>query len=549
MSLIGDAAFIYTDPRNGQEVVHRLVAPLSGLQPRHDQWRSVRTSLDRSITQVTTIGDGVYELVGRIRYDSMPDALLQMLVFAANGLELKYVPDLSRSTSYLARLIPDGNVVGLTPDSDRWMLGEYEATVVLRRKASFAGLLGRTDGLVICWEAGQSWADAHFTNSTGGMARGRDGAWHSVAPDVPRTTWGTDPVTGLLVPRYLTEPGGANLIPGNRQKFEGWLAFQGAVVTVTQGQTIPGHSPAGAATRIETMGGASTQKYYVQAGVRDGSSPETQSVIISNIGIHGVQVTTNSGPSGVIVLPGDTRRIVTSRSDGGAPGSARQMQFRALDPAHDLDFLAWAPQIEITPYATSPILDPTASSPDPTTRDRDTLSVDLPDEVARPGTPLAIYARTLVGASGLDVPGGASLWALTNHGGAVPRLSLNLHSATATLQLYHSNGESFTNASTSLVPAAGDLLESLTLIWTDSAGMLTGRLIARVLPAGSSQWGPIHAADLPPRAPAAAWSAPRLYVGSRGAAPGVYEYEALKVYAGRLSGSDEYMLRYMREAR
>ena len=44
----------------------------------------------------------------------------------------------------------------------------------------------------------------------------------------------------------------------------------------------------------------------------------------------------------------------------------------------------------------------------------------------------------------------------------------------------------------------------------------------------------------------AEWSARRLYIGSRGTEPGVYEYEALKVYAGRLSGTPEQLMAYAR---
>lgn len=390
--------------------------------------------------------------------------------------------------------------------------------------------LMRDPRLLIDWTGGTPFPAGSYTRASDGATRGADGVWRQVAAGVPRTTWRRD-ASGLLVSATLSEPGTPNLVPGDRQKFEGWTTGSGATATVTQGYTIPGYSPPGEATHIQTSGGTVQSKLSLNLGTRDITGPETVSIVIFNIGANTMQVLVDGGPPSVNVPPGETKHVRSTKADG-AQGTPRIIRLRSLGVDDPLEFLAYAPQMELTAYGTSPILDPTASSPNPTIRAADSLYLGLPAEIQTPGAALAIYSRCAVGASGLDVGNHPGVWSISNGTSSAPSLRLQLSSTSGQARLSHFNHQGINVGTGSAVATAGQLLETLSLIWADSAGLLTGRLIAAI------NRGPLSAADLPPLAPAAAWSAPRLYVGSRGTAPGVFEWERLRVWSGYIAGSD-----------
>src|SRR5690606_23584318 len=125
---------------------------------------------------------------------------------------------------------------------------------------------------------------------------------------------------------------------------------------ITQGQTIPGWTRPGVATRIQTSGGTHFIKYLVNVGSASEGEVVTSSVLVHNQGAHPAVIAPNTSSVSETVQPGQTRRVEGTFVH--SEGLNRQIQIRATDPAHDLDVVAWAPQIELTPYATSPILDP-----------------------------------------------------------------------------------------------------------------------------------------------------------------------------------------------
>ena len=190
MAVKGDAALIYTHPVTGQQVVHRLGAPLSTFRPRIVQRRYVRHSLDRTVRDVVTIGPPVYELVARIRFDALPNDLLELLNHGANGVPVTYLPSLSGHTSYDATIVLDDDVIALDPDRDRWVRGEYEfATLLLRRSTPWGELLGG-DVLLFRYVAGQALPPgATFSRSSPAWHVGRDGVLRQAAANVPRVEW------------------------------------------------------------------------------------------------------------------------------------------------------------------------------------------------------------------------------------------------------------------------------------------------------------------------------------------------------------------------
>jgi len=105
------------------------------------------------------------------------------------------------------------------------------------------------------------------------------------------------------------------------------------------------------ATRIRTTGGTHEAKYYINIERPSiANQSYTGSVCIKNIGSKPVQFTTNLGPI-VTVDPGEWARAIISANGNGT--SYFQLQFRTLNVDDDLDFIAWGPQAEHKPFATS----------------------------------------------------------------------------------------------------------------------------------------------------------------------------------------------------
>jgi hypothetical protein len=145
------------------------------------------------------------------------------------------------------------------------------------------------------------------------------------------------------------EEGTTNLVPSNRLKFEGWNAYGGAQVTRTQNVEFPeiGRNDA---TRIRTTGGTNTLKYYLPIERSIANQAYIGSVYIKNIGSKPVQFYTQLG-SRVTVNPGEWTRAIAS---GVGRGTLQfQLRFETLDVDDDLDFIAWGPQAEHKPFATS----------------------------------------------------------------------------------------------------------------------------------------------------------------------------------------------------
>lgn len=157
------------------------------------------------------------------------------------------------------------------------------------------------------------------------------------------------PGEGRFGGAVAVEEGTTNLIPSERLRFEGWVAYLGAEVTVTQGYGIPGVTPDGA-TRIQTVGGTAPVKYYI-ARSSDPGNPASLSVWVYNIGQKTVRVMGNAIPGTTNVAPGEIRRCTLSTSSVGS--GERQIQFCALEANDSLDFIAYQPQIEAKPFPTS----------------------------------------------------------------------------------------------------------------------------------------------------------------------------------------------------
>jgi len=151
----------------------------------------------------------------------------------------------------------------------------------------------------------------------------------------------------------VVEEGAANLIPVDKQKFEGvgWAARSGAVVNLTQNQSVPEWGAVDA-TRIQTSGGTQTYKYtYRVADLTTEGTSYTFSVWIKNIGSATVGVSFYPGSNITSILPGESKRVSASMVGDGF--SEAQIRLRALNVSDSLDFIAWRPIAEAKAYSTS----------------------------------------------------------------------------------------------------------------------------------------------------------------------------------------------------
>jgi hypothetical protein len=148
----------------------------------------------------------------------------------------------------------------------------------------------------------------------------------------------------------LVEQGTTNLVSRTKQKFNGWTAYQGATVTLTQNQTVPEWS-ATDATRIQTSGGTNTQKYVLTFGSASvNATTYTMSAYVKNVGVVAVKFINGIGGT-ITIQPGEMGRFSVTGIGNGTTWHI--FAFYALNAADNLDFIAWRPQAETKTYATS----------------------------------------------------------------------------------------------------------------------------------------------------------------------------------------------------
>lgn len=144
----GSADIIY-DPPDASETVHVLAVPIL-ISPRQGFTARSRTQRFEAWTptlterEVFTLTDPVYEIEGWIRMDDQYDSLETMLEYALNDdVTLRYRPD--GATEYPMKILSaggDNGEVVITPDTERFAFGEWQARIVGRRVdgSSFSGL-------------------------------------------------------------------------------------------------------------------------------------------------------------------------------------------------------------------------------------------------------------------------------------------------------------------------------------------------------------------------------------------------------------------------
>lgn len=183
--------------------------------------------------------------------------------------------------------------------------------------------------------------DAIFSRAS--SAYGSDGKLATTnVPRIDRTEFGK---------MVWVEEGTTNLIPVNRQKFEGWSLFGGATVTLTQNQVVPEWGCTDA-TRIQISGGSNIIKYYYSVGAPVVGVRWTERVYVKNIGNTTVIVHSNLNGLQKNIAAG-TSDLVEFRLVGNSASGEAHIQFWAVNASDTLDFIAWRPMAEAKAYATS----------------------------------------------------------------------------------------------------------------------------------------------------------------------------------------------------
>jgi hypothetical protein len=130
-----NATITYTPP-GGAQVVHQLAIPLLQLVPidrmiRHDWWAA-----DLKNREIVTLGDGVEEVVGVLRFENEPVELKALINTGLRDDTILYLT--VGSVIYPLRLVAvldasNADESVLEPDRDRYGFGEWECRLHLRR--------------------------------------------------------------------------------------------------------------------------------------------------------------------------------------------------------------------------------------------------------------------------------------------------------------------------------------------------------------------------------------------------------------------------------
>lgn len=116
------------------EHLHQLAVPLRRVQPAYSRSVYVSESLDRTVLETVTVGNGAYELVGQVIFDNNPQQLLELLKAGDSGRTLTYYPDLrDPNVNYPCRLIgPRGGSLLTDLDGQRGTMGDAAVELRLR---------------------------------------------------------------------------------------------------------------------------------------------------------------------------------------------------------------------------------------------------------------------------------------------------------------------------------------------------------------------------------------------------------------------------------
>ena len=242
MAKIGRAAIGWSSTEDANtERIHLLDVPLRDLRAGHTMSAYRAESLDKTAIETFHVGNGAYELVGRVRFDGRPSNLIDLIKAGSQGKTLTYYPNLTDpDVAHACILVAPMSPADLDIDGARAAFGDQEVELRLRKtdETPFPALLEGTN-VLFAYRAGDSLAQATFTRADTAHYVGKGlGTLSSAASGKARITWiSTAGSTGVrMTPALLLERAQTNRVPWS-EKFSTWTSV--GSVALTSGQADP----------------------------------------------------------------------------------------------------------------------------------------------------------------------------------------------------------------------------------------------------------------------------------------------------------------------
>lgn len=274
----GNAALLWSDSDGVEtERVLLLREPLRELKPAHNQTVFTADTLDKTVRQVFTVGEGVDEMVGRIRYQDDPQGLLDLIKAGSKKRTITYVPDLDDADRrYACYLIAPNSPYQLDMDPDTGVtFGNLDVEIRLRKTDNTPFADPWKQDRLFSWRAGGRMEEATYSRadvaSYAALAGGGGyGTLTTAASGAARTHWmSTASSRGpRTFPTLLLEEQRTNRVLQSRNF--GSTTWTKTAVTATTGQSDPwGGTNAALVSDASTVtAGRITQNITVTATTR-----------------------------------------------------------------------------------------------------------------------------------------------------------------------------------------------------------------------------------------------------------------------------------------
>jgi hypothetical protein len=501
------------------ERVHLLAVPLRDVRPASSRATYHAESLDRTVVQRYTVGDGAHELVGLVRFDDDPQSLLDLLRAGAEGQTLTYYPDVrDPAVKHACTLMaPVGPDLALAVEQARQGYGNVTTELRLRRTDGAAlAPLDQGSGVLLWYRGGGSLEGYTFTRATATTRIDKGGLYAAVSSGFAATDWVDADGDGLReLPALRLAAAATNLCLQSENFGTTWSAIgsptrsaaaktcgtvsldligddsAAALEGYTQAVTFTGDAVK--AVSIHVAQGTSTSSVIRLRDVTAGTN-KMLAVLTWSSGVPSVAMTTGTY-LGKVALANGVYRLLFQTTSVTAANTNNVDVYPATDAALAAtgtgDVYAGGVQAENALFP-GPYIKTTTTT---ATRNADALSATFS---ARPQA-MSVYARFIEQGS---IHGGSTRRIIHIGSGSDPRLLLM---TTSTVYRFHyDQGSSTVESVAATAPAIGDVVELLGTITDAGVVQLTQAINGTAATASASS-----ALALP-----TAWSDTKVYVGA-----------------------------------